>query len=157
MLLDSNKYMNALWAAHHVHNGQHGDAGLQQHAQRGGERRAWLHCVQLPHLPPVPPLLALPRSQRMPSMCMEAAGKACSYEACRVASPHMAGRLGSARTCCAPLFSRRTRWLSQDQVPSGSDPIASPNSGSDDSDALHLRQAWPPSASRSGPYVLAPP
>ena len=64
MLLDSNKYMNALWAAHHVHNGQHGDAGLQQHAQRGGERRAWLHCVQLPHLPPVPPLLALPRSQR---------------------------------------------------------------------------------------------
>lgn len=39
-------------------------------------------------------------------------------------------------TCCDPLFSRRTRWLSTDQVPSGMLPMASPNSGNDASEAL---------------------
>ena len=39
-------------------------------------------------------------------------------------------------TCCEPLFSRRTKWLSTDQVPSGMLPMASPNNGNDASDAL---------------------
>ena len=49
-----------------------------------------------------------------------------------------AGRLAKV-TCWDPLLSRRTRWLSTDQVPSGMLPMASPSSGNDASDALRSK------------------
>ena len=45
------------------------------------------------------------------------------------------------QTCVMPLFSRCTRTLSADHVPSGRVPIACPSKGSDANDALQTRHA----------------